>query len=205
MKIVLLEGRANFLMKLLRCQFVPSEPDREPFSELINQLFLFKEPEKPVFGKMEYYWLIESKTHTPVIVLHGHQKRFVPKFKLANHQRFDYQQGKISEKWPNFVDLIWPQVNRPNFMNLERISSGERIAAEFSVPNSIFVLPTTGTTWVRIGASSLFAKHFVGQSTHLQPVFQCLQFNISHQFLFWMITLGPLHIVTVQGSAKLIV
>ena len=52
MKIVLLEGRANFLMKLLRCQFVPSEPDREPFSELINQLFLFKEPEKPVFGKV---------------------------------------------------------------------------------------------------------------------------------------------------------
>ena len=52
LKIVLLEGRANFLMKLLRCQFVPSEPDREPFSELINQLFLSKEPEKPVFGKV---------------------------------------------------------------------------------------------------------------------------------------------------------
>ena len=74
------------------------------------------------------------------------QKTLVPKFRLVNHHMFEYQQGKISEKWPNFVDLIWPQVNRPNFMNLERISSGERIAAEFSVPNSIFALPATGTT-----------------------------------------------------------
>ena len=135
--------------------------------------------------------------------------RKIPKFKLVNHHMFEYQQGKISEKWPNFVDLIWPPVNRPNFMNLERISSGERIAAEFSVPNSIFALPATGTTWVRIEASSLFANGSVGQSTHLYPVFQCMQFNtyinILHQFLFWKITLGPLHIVTVQGSAKLIV
>ena len=98
---------------------------------------------------------------------------------------FEYQQGKISEKWPNFVDLIWPPVNLPNFTNLERISSGKRIAAEFSVPNSIFALPATGTTWVRIEASSLFANDFVGQSTHLQPVFQCLQFNtyINNQHL----------------------
>ena len=65
------------------------------------------------------------------------------KIQIGQPSKVNYQQGKISE---NFVDLIWPQVNRPNFMNLERISSGERIAAEFSVPNSIFALPATGTT-----------------------------------------------------------
>ena len=31
--------RQDSLMKFLRCQFVPSKPDREPFSELINQLW----------------------------------------------------------------------------------------------------------------------------------------------------------------------
>ena len=45
--------RQDSLIKFLRCQFVPSKPDREPFSELINQLWpLSGGGGKTCFGSM---------------------------------------------------------------------------------------------------------------------------------------------------------